>query len=552
MAKTERPAAADDAGNNVPRTKPKRGKRALANMMRIVDPGTFILPSYKLMQQLAEIAVGKSEIAADKKDWRFQDKAWTENPVYRRLAQSYLAMSEVLEDAIPKDLEGDARSRAELIAAIVVSALSPTNTLLGNPAALARTRETRGANLRRGVGKMIADMKKGGGLPSQVDASGFEVGVNLAATPGKVVLRTDMFELIHYKPSTATVHQVPVVLIPPQIGRYYFTDLAPGRSFVEYAVASGLQFFTVSWRNPSAAHRDWGLVDYMWSSVQALDVVESITGHKGVNIVGFCAGGILSSIVAAYLQAKGDTRIKSLSVCVTMLDFTSDASIGAFRLPSMLKAAKDRSRSQGVLPGKDLQKVFAWMRPNDLVWNYWVNNYLMGDDPPAFDILAWNSDSTNLPARLHEDFLTLFDENPLARGSDYQMLGERVDLSKVDCDTFLVGAINDHITPWKACYRSVSLLGGKTTFALSNGGHIAALVNPPDNPKAFHWIAPGMEGDAEAWLKQAEKQPGSWWVGWAKWCAERAGRKVRARKVLGSADYPPIADAPGDYVREEC
>lgn len=387
-------------------------------------------------------------------------------------------------------------------------------------------------------------------MPSQVDASKFKLGKNLAVTPGKVVLRTEMFELIQYAPVEETVFEVPVLLIPPQIGRYYFTDLSPGRSFAEYAVSQGLNHFVVSWRNPSPEHRDWGLADYAEAALAATEAVAAIAGSKKVNLIAFCAGGILAAMVSAYLAAKGRDLVNSLALCVTMLDWRSDATIGAFRLPAMLSVAKAQSAMKGVLPGKDLGKLFTWLRPNDLVWNYWVNNYLMGETPSAFDILAWNQDSTNLPARLHSDFMKIFGDNPLIEPGAFELLGEKIDLGKVMCDNFIVGALTDHLTPWKACYRSCGLLGGSSTFALSNGGHVAALVNPADGPKAYHIVAPGTAPDADAWEETAVKLPGSWWKGYAAWAGERSGKRVAAPKSLGSKKYAPICDAPGTYVTQ--
>lgn len=504
----------------------------------------------EFVKELMAIAGGSSTVAPDAKDWRFQDKAWSEDPLYRQWAQAYLAMCRAAEDMIPENLPFDDKARAELAVSVVTSMLSPTNVLVGNPAALARTWETKGDNLARGFQNFIRDLAENGGLPAQVDDSDFEVGRNLAATPGKIVLRTAMFELIHYAPATTTIHEIPTLLIPPQIGRYYFTDLAPGRSFAEHTVAQGLNYFAISWRNPSPAEREWGLEQYLLAALEAAEAVSAIARQPKINIVGFCAGGILSSLLAAWLQARKIDLINSLTLCVTMLDFTIDASLGAFRLPTMLRVAKAQSEMKGVLAGGDLHKLFTMLRPNDLLWNYWVNNYLMGDSPPAFDILAWNKDGTNMPAKLHTDFLELFEGNMLVDAGGFRIAGEAITLSNVTCDAFVVGALTDHLTPWKACYKAVHLLGGGATFVLSNGGHIAALVNPPGNPKAWHRKGPATVADADMWEAEAEKLPGSWWESWAKWVAERSGKQIRAPKSQGSAKYRPICDAPGQYVRE--
>jgi polyhydroxyalkanoate synthase len=520
-----------------------------AAMMRGIDPMGMAGATVDFYRSLFDIMLGKSDIAPDKRDWRFQDPSWTHNPFYKRLGQAYLAMCEAVEKMIPDDLSPENKARADLASAIVTSMFSPTNTLLGNPAAMAKTFQTGGGNLARGAAAFIDDMKNNGGMPSQVDDSAFEVGRNLAVTPGQIVLRTPMFELIEYKPSTDKVHEVPVLLIPPQIGRYYFTDLAPGRSFAEYTVAQGLHYFALSWKNPTPDEREWGLAEYVASALEAIEAVSSISGDSKVNIVGFCAGGILASIVTAYCAATGRDLINTLTLCVTMLDFKTDAALGAFRFPTVLSVAKAQSAMKGVLPGQDLSKIFTWLRPNDLVWNYWVNNYLMGETPPAFDILAWNKDSTNLPAKLHQDFIEIFRNNGIATPEAYSLRGHPIDVSNIDCDSFVVGAVTDHLTPWKACYKASRHLGAKDmTFALSNGGHVAALVNPPGNPKAFHYVAPARPATGDEWFETAPKLPGSWWESWAKWCAERSGKLIPAPKKLGSKEHPPTVDAPGEYV----
>ncbi len=523
-------------------------KGPFATTMQTMDPRKVFGQSFEMYKNMTDIALGTSDIAPDKRDWRFQDPAWTNNPFYKRLSQAYLAMTEAVEQMIPDDLSSENRSRAELAAAVVTSMFSPTNTLLGNPAAIDKTMKSGGTNLVKGFKTFVKDLQDNGGMPRQVDTSGFEVGKNLAVTPGKIVLRTEMFELIHYKPSTDEVLAIPVLLIPPQIGRYYFTDLAPGRSYAEYTVAQGLQYFAISWCNPSPKNRDWGLEDYLKAALEAIEAVAAITRQPKINVVGFCAGGILASIVLAYLAATGKTLVNSLTLCVTMLDFDTDASLGAFRLPAMLKVAKAQSAMKGILPGQDLSKIFAWMRPNDLVWNYWVNNYLMGEDPPAFDILAWNQDSTNMAAKLHEDFLALFTANSLVTPGAYTAMGVPIDLSKIACDKFVVGAVTDHLTPWKACYQTQRHIGGETTFALSNGGHIAALINPPSNPKSFNHIGPATAETGDAWLETSTKMTGSWWQSWTQWCISRSGEHVPAPKSLGSKRFKPICDAPGEYI----
>ena len=542
------PAEAESSAEGVGRLFGADGPFATA--MRSFDPAAMMQQSMDLSRSMFQIAMGTSEIAPDKRDWRFKDDAWTSNPFYHRISQAYLAMSDAVEAMIPEDLNWEDKARAQLAASIVTSSFAPTNTLLGNPAAINKTIETGGSNLVKGFKAFLDDLQNNGGMPRQVDATPFEVGRNMAVTPGKIVLRTEMFELIHYKPSTDQVHALPVLLVPPQIGRYYFTDLTPGRSFAEYVVSQGLQYFAISWRNPSPDERAFGMEGYVAAVIEAMEAIMAITAQPKVNMVGFCAGGITTAITAACLAAKGRDLVNSFTLCVAMIDFDNDASLGAFRLPAMLTVAKAQSSMKGVLPGSDLSKIFAWLRPNDLIWNYWVNNYLMGEEPAPFDILAWNNDSSNMAAQLHKDFLNIFDNNLLIEPGAYEVLGAPVDLSEVTCDMFIVGAVTDHLTPWKACYKSARLIGGERTFALSNGGHVAALVNPPGNPKAYHFIAPAAPEDADQWLESAEKLTGSWWESWTKWCGARSGDLVSAPKALGSKKFIPLMDAPGEYVKQ--
>jgi polyhydroxyalkanoate synthase len=469
------------------------------------------------------------------------------------VGQEYLNLCESI-DHLLDNLEHGSRSwqdveRARFVMNIIASAVSPTNVLLTNPAALKRAFDTAGTSVVRGLGNFLHDLRTNQGMPSQTNRSAYQVGTDLAATPGAVVQRDELAELIQYMPTTANVRQRPVVIIPPPIGRYYFLDLRPGRSFVEYAVKRGLQVFMISWRNPGPAMGNLGVDDYANRILTALDAVEEITGSSDVTTVGFCAGGILMTGVLNHLAAIGSDRIKASSFAVTLLDFGSRAAIGAFSAPRLLELAQKTSRREGVITGRQLSNVFTWMRPDDLVFNYWVSNYLMGYPPPTFDILAWNADSTNLPACLHGEFLDIFKRNTLVSGA-VDILGTPVDLSRITVPAFVTGAITDHLTPWKGCYRTTQLLGGPSTFVLSNSGHIASLVNPPGNPKATYYIdgEPGTE--PEIWLKSAEKRTGSWWEVWADWTIERSGDAVTAPTRLGSERHPMLQPAPGSYVRD--
>jgi polyhydroxyalkanoate synthase len=502
-----------------------------------------------LAVELGKIVAGRSELAPARGDWRFKDPTWRENPAYRRLAQIYLAASAGLE-RIPESERLDWRTaeRARMAVALLTSAVAPTNTLAGNPAALKRTFETSGMNLVRGAKNFVHDVRHNGGMPSQVDSRAFRVGENLAATPGAVVYRDDICEVIQYRPSTPEVRTRPVLMIPPQINRYYFMDLAPGRSFIEYAVSQGIQFFTISWRNPMPEHSRWDLDDYVAACLRAVGVVTDVTGGDEVATLGLCAGGITMAATLSTMAAESDERVKAAGFGVTLLDFDVPAPVGMFQSKRLLRAARKESSKTGLLEGESLAKVFAWLRPNDLVWNYWVNNYLMGNDPPTFDILAWNSDSTRMPGALHAQFLDVFERNVLCTPGALTVLGHPVDLGTITCDTYVTGALSDHLTPWQGCYRTTQLVGGDSTFVLSNAGHIASLVNPPGNPKARMVVGPEPGADPAVWRAAGTERVGTWWQHWAEWIADRAGPERRSPHTLGSRKHKAGEPAPGQYI----
>jgi polyhydroxyalkanoate synthase len=508
----------------------------------------------KLGVEAARIAGGRSQVAPPAGDRRFADPAWTSNPFYRRLAQFYLAwaagVGRVAGDLETTDVDWRTVERARFATGILVSALAPTNALWSNPAALKRAFDTGAGSIGRGVLNWVGDLRHNGGMPSQADRTAFAVGRDLAITPGSVVARDDLVELIQYVPSTPTVRERPILVVPPPIGRYYFLDLRPGRSFVEYSVGRGLQTFMLSWRNPTPEQGSWDMDSYGASIVEAIDSVREVTGSDDVNVMGFCAGGIISTAVLNHLAEKADRRVHSMSYAVTLLDFDVPAPIGAFSSRAVLDLARRNSRRKGVITAGAMGSVFTWMRPDDLVFNYWVNNYLMGEKPPAFDILSWNADGTNLPAALHEQFLDIFANNSLSRPGTMSVLGSPIDLSQIDVPTFVTGAVNDHLTPWKGCYRTTQLLNGPSTFVLSNAGHIASLVNPPGNPKASYLTGGDPVPDPDAWLAAATRHVGSWWEPWAAWLTERSGAERPAPTRLGSRRHRPAEPAPGLYVRD--
>ncbi|WP_405494617.1 PHA/PHB synthase family protein [Nocardia sp. NBC_00511] len=358
-----------------------------------------------------------------------------------------------------------------------------------------------------------------------------------------------MFELIQYRPVTETVHAIPLLMVPPTINKFYITDLAPGRSMVEYMVASGHQPFVMSWRNPERAHADWGLATYVRAVFDAMDAIERITGSEQVLLGGACSGGMLASCAAALLAQTGRLdRLAAFTLMVTVLDNTRAGEPAAFANRPLAEAAKQMSRQAGYLDGKHLAEGFAWLRPNDLIWSYWVNNYLCGNKPPKFDLLYWNADVTRMPAHLHADFIDVALHNALARPGGVLIDGVRVDMVSVTTDSYVLAGISDHITPWENCYRSVGMLGGDTRFVLSRSGHIAALVNPPTNPKAEYQVNETNPADPVEWLAGAVTSAGSWWPDWRDWLAARAGDHIPAPQTLGGGGLEPLEPAPGRYV----
>ncbi len=520
----------------------------------VAQPGPLTRQVQQLTMNLSTVLLGTEGFDPGPKDRRFSDPAWRGNPLYRRWMQGYVALAESL-DALVDDLEEtdtDWRDveRARFAVGVVTSGMSPTNFLPGNPAALKTAFDTMGASVVRGARNFVGDVRHNRGFPSQTDRSAFVLGTDLAITPGSVVYRNDVLELIHYAPSTDEVHERPLLIIPPPIGRYYFLDLRPGRSFVEYAVSRGQQAFMISWRNPTPEQRDWNVDTYAGAAKECVSVVKDITGSADLNSLGFCAGGILQTLLLNHLTAEGDDSIHSASFAVTLLDFDERAPLGAFSATRLLEMAGGRSGREGILSAEALATIFNLMRPNDLVFNYVVSNWLMGQDPPVFDILAWSVDGTNLPAALHSQLLDVFRENLMCRDGEMTVLGSPVRIKQITVPTFVTGAVTDHLTPWTGCYRTVRLLSGPTTFVLSNAGHIASLVNPPGNPKASYYLGGSVEGEPQEWLDTATKHAGSWWEAWADWINDRSGPLVDAPTAVGSVEHPPLAPAPGLYVRD--
>ena len=503
-----------------------------------------------LLGEMARIVAGTSQVKPSRRDRRFADPGWAGNPLLRRVMQTYLATAETAGGlAADADLDWADTQRVTFALENLLDALAPSNNPVLNPAALKAVIDTGGGSVLAGMRHFVADMAAPPRVPKMVEPDAFEVGVDLAVTPGSVVLRTPVLELIQYRPATASVRQVPLLIVPPTINKFYIIDLAPGRSMAEYLIGQGLQVFIISWRNPDARHAKWGFDTYGQAILDAMDAVARITRTERTALMGCCSGGILSAMVAAHLAHTGrQDRIAAFSLMVTMLDMVRAGMAGAVASERNARLAAAASRARGYLDGRSLAEVFAWLRPNDLVWNYWVNNYLLGRSPSPFDILFWNADTTRMTAALHRDFLQTGVTNGLVRPGGVTMLGSPVDLSAVDRDTYLVAGITDHLCPWQSCYRSTQLLSGSKRFVLSTSGHVAAMVNPPGNEKARYQIAKECPEDPEQWLLHAETRHGSWWPDYTGWLAERCGEEKAAPEELGGGGLEPIADAPGTYV----
>ncbi|UQX11653.1 PHA/PHB synthase family protein [Candidatus Mycobacterium methanotrophicum] len=502
----------------------------------------------------AELAVGrgpgKGPIAAPRGDRRFADPAFQENPAYFLLAQQYLLFGQLVTELLDSaGVTGKRAAKARFAANFLLSALAPTNTLLGNPAAVRAAFDTGGKSVVRGLANLLHDLRHNGGWPSQVDRTGFEVGVNMAATPGSVVYRSDLIELIQYSPQTPDVYAVPLLFCPPWINKYYIMDLAPGKSLIEWAVQHGHTCFAISYRNPDKSMSDLGFRDYLFGGpLDALRVVREITGTPSVNTVSVCLGGTLTALGLAHNAAVGDDSVNSATFLNTHTDFTEPGLLGVFTDEATVNKLEKHMRKTGYLDSSNMARTFSALRPDDLVFQYVANNWLLGKKPPSFDLLAWNADSTRMPARMHSEYLrSCYLHNEFARGQ-FEVDGTRLDPGRVDVDAYVLSAVDDHIVPWTSAYKTTQLLGGKNRFVLSTSGHIAGIVNPP-NPKAKHWVNDSLPADPQEWKANAQLVDGTWWQDWTAWIGERGGERAAAPEQLGSRDHPPIQPAPGSYVR---
>jgi poly[(R)-3-hydroxyalkanoate] polymerase subunit PhaC len=530
------------------------GRETLRLMTRLARrPGRVVRRSSALTGELAKVVAGRSELKPPRGDRRFLDPAWSASWVYRRLLQAYLAVDETVDGVIgDAELDWADDRKLRFITQNIVDALAPANAPLVNPEVIKGAIDTGGVNFLRGARQFARDMREPPRLPANVDVSKFTVGRNLALSPGAVVLRDERFELIQYQPATPEVREVPILLVPPMINKFYVMDLAPGRSQVEHLVQSGKQVFAISWRNPRAEHRDWGLDAYADAVLAAFEAVMDISGCDRAHILGYCAGGMLVAVTISHLAAIGRLeQAASVTLGVCVIDNEHSNVLGALATEQIKNVALAASARKGYLDGRDLASVFLWLRPNELIWPYAVNNWLLGKEPPAFDILYWNADTTRMPAGLHRDFVEIASENSMCRPGGVTVLGSPVDLGAITVDSYVVAGAADHISAWQNCYRTTQLLGGRTRFVLSTSGHIAAIVNPPGNKRATYRAADEQTPpDSARWEELATTSQGTWWADWEEWLAERSGGMHPAPTRLGNRRYKLVGAAPGEYVLE--
>ncbi len=486
-------------------------------------------------------------------DRRFTAPEWSESPMFDYVRQAYLLNAGLLKemsDALPIE-DGRAKSRMQFLTRQYIEALAPTNFAATNPEFIKTALETKGESISRGLRNLLGDLEKG--RISMTDETAFEVGRNLALTPGAVIFENELMQLLHYAPLTDKVAQAPLLIVPPCINKFYIMDLQPENSLVRFIVEQGFTVFLVSWKNPSAdsdGHYGWD--DYLeHGPLKALEVVRAVTRVKKPNVLGFCVGGTLLSSALAVARARGEDPVASLTLMTTLLDFVDAGELGCLVDEASVAAREAAIGKGGVLRGQELANVFSSLRANDLVWQYVVGNYLKGNKPQAFDLLYWNSDSTNLPGPFLTWYLrNMYLENNLRVPGKLKMLGEKVDLGKLNMPAYLMAAREDHIVPWKSAYLARNLLGGETTFALGASGHIAGAINPASKNRRSYWTASVKPTDPDEWLEQAQEHKGSWWLHWIEWLGEHGGKQVAARGRLGSAKYEPIEPAPGRYVKE--
>jgi len=495
-------------------------------------------------------------VSEDRSDRRFSDNEWSENPVYNYLKQSYLLNSNMMQEMVNSLHFEDPKAEEQIkfYTRQYINSVSPTNNALTNPEVCRDIIESKGENLIKGLQNFMQDLQKSPAEAlriSQTDNDAFTLGENLAYTPGDVIYQNDLIQLIQYKATTKKVNEIPLLFIPPFINKYYVLDMDEQKSLIKWSVEQGHTVFVISWINPDASLSHKSFSDYMKEGpIAALDVIEQVTKSSKVNVVGYCIGGTLLATTQSYLLAKGDTRINSLTFLTTLLDFEEPGEIGVYLSEQMLPFLKKNIKEKGILDGRVLGLAFSMLRENSLFWSYFVNNYLKGKDPAPFDILYWNSDSSNLPAETFDFYMTnTYQENNLIKDGEVEVDGVAIELSKITTPSYFLATIADHIVLWKASYQGTKVLSGPTRFVLAGSGHLAGVINSVDHGKYPHWVNDELSDSAEHWFEGATKKEGSWWTDWQNWLIPQSGKQVTARKQ-GSKKYACIEAAPGSYVKK--
>lgn len=533
--------------------------RLMADPLQLAQQQIAFWQDYTLLMQRTTLRMMGVDvepmIRPHEKDKRFKHESWESNPLFDFIKQSYLLTADYIQHTVSnvEGLDDKTEKKIDFYTRQFIDALSPSNFLASNPEILAKTIESRGQNLINGLNNLLEDLERGGGTLSisMTDPDAFEIGRDLALTPGKVIYQTELAQLIQYEAATDEVYKRPVLFIPPWINKYYILDLQPKNSLIKWLVERGHTVFVLSWRNPSAelAHKTFD--DYLLEGpIAALDAIEQATDMKQVNLVGYCLGGTLLGCTLAYMAAKGDRRAHSATFLASLLDFENPGELEIFIDEDQLRSLEQQMERRGYLAGAQMARTMSSLRANDLIWSFFVNNYLRGEDPFPFDLLYWNQDSTNMPARMHAFYLrSMYLENRLREPGGLVLAGEPIDLAQVKVPAFFVSTQTDHIVPWQTAYRGARLLGGTTRFVLSGSGHIAGIINPPAKNKYGYWTNTSHPGDPNEWQAASEYHAGSWWPYWLDWLNQKGGAKVQARQV-GGGELKPIEEAPGSYVRE--
>ncbi|MYM63627.1 alpha/beta hydrolase [Pseudomaricurvus sp. HS19] len=515
------------------------------------QPEVFTQHYTNFAKELFTILQARSQLEPERSDKRFRDAVWKDNVFYRVAMQTYLAWDKEVSGWVD-DLElNDAdRRRCQFIQEQLSALLAPTNSPL-NPVAVKRAYQTGGKSVLHGVTNLLDDLRHNHGMPSQIRSDAFQVGVDLATSEGAVVYRSEVLELLQYRMDEGqVVAKRPVLIVPPQLNKFYIFDLSPKNSIVRHLKSSGVQPFVISWRNPSRHNGGWNLDKYVSELENAIEVMRELTGADKINLTSACAGGLTSMALLGYLQAANKPLVHSHSLFVTALQADESFSMALFATREVAELSRRMSEKIGYMDGKALSHIFNWLRPTDLVWNYWVNNYLLGKEPPSMDVLYWDNDSTRLPAGLHSDFLDIFIQDAFSKPGTLTVKGYPIDIKQLTMDFYCVGGDEDYLMPWKKCFEVPELVQSKCTFVLSTSGHIQSILRPPGIGNTFYYVNDADERDPDKWLAGASKESGSWWEHWTGWLEERGGHKCVASGGVGSKANPPLSPAPGLYVNE--